>query len=60
MSPRARKSTERAGESVVKTSLYLPEPLWKAAKIRALEEGCDLRDLIIRGLEMVVRRRGGR
>jgi hypothetical protein len=60
MSPRTRKQTERAGESVVKTSLYLPEPLWKAAKIRALEEGCDLRDLIIRGLEMIVKRRGGR
>jgi hypothetical protein len=58
MSPRARKPTERPGE--VKTSLYLPESLWKAAKIRALEDGCDLRDVIIRGLEIVTKRRGGR
>jgi hypothetical protein len=61
MSPRARKaSKDRPSE--VKTSLYLPEQLWRAAKIRALEEGVDLRDLIIRGLKLVVggSRRGGR
>ncbi len=42
---------------MVKTSLYLPEDLWKAAKHQALEEGVDLRDLIIRGLELVTKRR---
>ena len=42
---------------MVKTSLYLPEDLWKAAKHQALEEGVDLRNLIIRGLEMVVKGR---
>lgn len=58
MAPRARKPMQRAGDPVVKTSLFLPEALWKAAKHQALEEGCDLRDLIIRGLEAVVKRRG--
>ncbi len=43
---------------MVKTSLYLPEDLWKAAKHLAVEEGLDLRDLIIRGLELVVKGRG--
>lgn len=57
MTPRSRKPTERAGEPVVKTSLYLPEDLWKTAKHQALEEGVDLRDLIIRGLELMVKGR---
>ncbi len=63
MTPRSRKRTERAGEPVVKTSLYLPEDLWKAAKHQALEEGRDLRDLIIQGLELLVKgrkKRGGK
>ena len=40
---------------MIKTSLYLPEALWKAAKHQAVEEGADLRDLIIRGLALVVK-----
>ena len=57
MTPKPLKPVERGDERMVKTSLYLPEDLWKAAKHHALEEGCDLRDLIIRGLEMVVKGR---
>ena len=57
MTPRPRKPLERGDERMVKTSLYLPENLWKAAKHQALEEGRDLRDLIIRGLELVVKSR---
>ncbi len=37
-----------------RTSIELPEALWRAAKIRALDEGTDLRQLIIRGLELVL------
>lgn len=55
--PRPRKPTVKGGEPMVKTSLYVPERLWKAAKIRAIEEGVDLRDLIIRGLEHVTKTR---
>jgi hypothetical protein len=45
----------------VRTTVVLPEPLWRAAKIRALEERRDLRDLIIEGLELVLAgKRGGR
>jgi hypothetical protein len=47
---------------MVKTSLFLPEDLWKAAKHQALEEGKDLRDLIIQGLLLVTKssRKGGK
>lgn len=58
MAPKPRTPVEREGTRMVKTSLYLPEDLWKAAKHQAVEEGVDLRDLIIRGLQLVVKGRG--
>lgn len=39
---------------MVKTTLQLPEALWRAAKIRAMDEHTDLRTLLIRGLERVL------
>ena len=57
MTPRTRKPTEKGGVRVVKTSLYLPEELWRAAKHLALDEGRDLRDLIVEGLTLVLKRR---
>ena len=46
---------------MVKTTLLMPEELWRQAKIRALEEHRDLRDLLLQGLELVLKRgRGGR
>ncbi len=35
---------------MVKTTLLMPEDLWKAAKIRAVEEGRDLRDVLLAAL----------
>ncbi len=57
-----RKERGRAeGPPGVRTTVVLPEPLWRAAKIRALEERRDLRDLIIEGLELVLAaKKGGR
>lgn len=47
--------------SMVKTTLLMPEDLWRRAKIRALEENRDLRDLLLEGLELVLKRgRGGK
>lgn len=57
MTPRARKPTRKGGVPVVKTSLFLPEDLWRAAKHKALDEGRDLRDLIVEGLTLVLKRR---
>ena len=41
----------RKAQGEVKTSLYVPEDLWKRAKVRALEERRDLRDVILAALE---------
>jgi hypothetical protein len=35
----------------VKTTVDLPESLWRAAKIRAMDERTDLRSVIIAALE---------
>lgn len=42
--PETRKPT-------VKTTVDLPEPLWRAVKIRALDERTDLRSVVIAALE---------
>ena len=61
MAPRPRKPPKPGKPSMVKTTLLMPEGLWRQAKIRALEEHRDLRDLLIEGLEIVLKRgRGGK
>jgi hypothetical protein len=37
--------------NVVKTTLELPEALWRAAKIRAIDERSDFRSVVIAALE---------
>jgi hypothetical protein len=39
---------------VVKTTLELPTELWRAARVRALDERTNLKALVVRGLEMVL------
>ena len=36
---------------MVKTTVELPEDLWRAAKVRAMDERADLRSVIIAALE---------
>jgi hypothetical protein len=38
-------------EDVIKTTVELPSALWRAAKIRAMDERTDLRTVLIRALE---------
>lgn len=38
-------------ETRVKTTVELPESLWQAAKIKAVEQRTDLRQVIIAALE---------
>ena len=45
----------RKGERTIKTTVDLPEPLWRAAKIRALDEHTDLRSVVIAALERYLR-----
>jgi len=40
----------RAEGDTVRTSLILPRALWRELKVKALDEGRDLRDLIIEAI----------
>jgi hypothetical protein len=40
------------GEPVVKTTIELPESMWKAVKVRAAQEGSDLRHVIMDALKV--------
>jgi hypothetical protein len=48
-----RKGREK--EPMMKTSLSLPENLWRAAKIRALDERAELQEVIARALELYLK-----
>ena len=54
----------RRQKRTVKTTVELPESLWRAAKIRAMDERTDLRRVIIAALEGYLktkpRKEGGR
>ena len=38
-------------QKLMKTSLRLPEDLWKRAKIRAIKENIDAQDLVAKAIE---------
>jgi hypothetical protein len=42
-------------ERSIKTTVDLPESLWRAAKIRALDERTDLRSVVRAALELYLR-----
>ena len=42
-----------------KTTLYLPEDLWKATRIRAIEMDVDATDLVVEALQQFLKK-GGR
>lgn len=45
-------------EDRVKTTLWLPRPLWRKAKIRAIDDGTDLRSVVIEALERYLKTKG--
>ena len=49
MTPKGRPREK--GERLVKTTVDLTQDLWRAAKIRAMDERKDLRSVIIEALE---------
>lgn len=53
------RKTARTSETV-KTTMVLPKDLWKAAKIRAVEEDADLNGVVIAALEAYVKVRAKR
>jgi len=51
-------AAKRTDSDTVKTTVELPGELWRAAKIRALDERADLRTVLIRALEDYLRDSG--
>jgi len=39
----------------IKTTVVLPRALWKAAKIRAMDENRDLKDVVVAALELYLK-----
>ena len=48
---RSGLAAKRTDGDTVKTTVELPGELWRAAKIRAMDERADLRTVLIRALE---------
>jgi hypothetical protein len=44
------------GSKVVRTTLTMPTALWRRAKVRAMDEGRDLRDVLLDALRAYLRR----
>jgi hypothetical protein len=49
-------AAKRTDGDTVKTTVELPGELWRAAKIRAMDERADLRTVLIRALESYLER----
>ena len=43
--------TRRKAGDVVKTSLTLPEPLWRRMKLHGFEHKMDMRDIVVAAVE---------
>ena len=50
---------KRSDSDTVKTTVELPGELWRAAKIKAMDERSDLRSVLIRALEAYLGGGGG-
>ena len=46
--------------AMVKTSLRLPEDLWKAVRIKAIERGVDAQEIVADALAAYMRKRGAK
>ena len=53
MSPRGKSKEGKT----VKTTVDLPEDLWRSTKIRAMDDRTDLRSVMIAALEAYLKRR---
>jgi predicted DNA binding CopG/RHH family protein len=49
---------QKASEKVIKTTLRVPQSVWTAARIRGLEEGIPVQDLVVKAIESYLK--GGR
>lgn len=44
----------------ISTNIHIPEDLWRAIKIRAAEEGTSMKQLILEGISIVLKKRPAR
>ena len=54
------KRPRKAEVDMVKTSLKLPRKLWRAAHIRALDDGTQLQEVIARALAAYLKKGGAK
>lgn len=47
-------------DPIIKTTLRIPESLLKKAKIRGIQDGHPLQDVIVAALEQYLKQKGGR
>ncbi len=48
---------------MMRTTMIVPEPLYQAAKIRAVHERCDLKDIVAKALDLYLKtppKKGGK
>ena len=60
MTPRPRRTPKKGDAPMVRTTLELPEDLWRAAKVKALEDRSDLRTVMMAALERYLREQAKR
>jgi hypothetical protein len=48
------------GEKITKTTLRVPRSVWTGARIRALEEGISVQELVVRAINEYVKKGGRR
>jgi predicted DNA binding CopG/RHH family protein len=47
-------------EQIIKTTIRLPKSLVIAAKHRAIDDGVDFQDIVVRALEQYMGKKGGK
>jgi len=52
-------ATKAGQEEKVKTSLALPRPIWRAARISALDQNKEFQEVVVEALEMYLKAKGG-
>jgi hypothetical protein len=48
----------RPRPDIVHSSLYLPEPVYEALREAAFRERCKIHDLVMQGIDLILRKRG--
>jgi hypothetical protein len=56
----AKPGSRQGRPGIVHTSLYLPEGLYEGLRAAAFRERCKIHDIVLKGIEMALRKRGRR